>query len=304
MNTGRTFIIIPAYNEGAAIVQLLEEINSVASNLSEQLTVLVVDDGSDDDTVSRIANVSLTSVNIRIISLLYNQGHQTAIAQGLLFAHSEKASGAIIMDGDGEDDPAAIQELLKLKDYDIVNVTRGRRSESLAFRISYSIYRFFFYLITNKKMNFGNYCMISERVIEIFSRRTFIHFAAFLSKLRFKTATIRSDRRQRLGGKTKMNASNLIHHAFRSFAEYGESLLMIFLRLFIILFVLFILLIGYIIYLKIFTEYPILGWTSTFGIGLLTSALICVGFFVLGVLLLNITQRNILPPTVNYKVVR
>ena len=304
MNPGGTFIIIPTYNESQSIVRLLEEINSVTKNSSVPVTIVVVDDGSGDNTVSQIKDLQLSSASLRIISLLYNIGHQSAIAQGILFAHSQNATHAIIMDGDGEDDPNVIPKIFAMKEYDIVNVTRGKRSESFAFRISYSIYRFLFYMITNKKMNFGNYCMINSKVIEILSVRTFIHFPAFLSKLQLKTTSIPADRRKRLGGNTKMSATNLVHHAFRSFAEYGEALLMVFLRLFIILFILFVITIGYIVYLKVFTDYQILGWSSTFGIGLLTSALICVGFFVLGVLQLNHTNRNNFPPVALYKVVR
>lgn len=304
MNAGGTFIIIPSYNESPTIVSLLDEIDSIATQSSEQFTIVIVDDGSNDDTVEKIMHVIKPSIIIRIISLLYNQGHQTAIAQGLLFAHSQKATRAIIMDGDGEDDPHVIPQLLTLTSYDIVNVTRGKRSDSFAFRISYSIYRFLFFMITNKKMNYGNFCMISSRVIDILSVRTFIHFPAFLSKLNMRIATIPADRRPRMGGKAKMSATNLIHHAFRSFAEYGEALLMVFLRMFIILFLLFVSTIVYIVYLKVFTNYPILGWTSTFGIGLLTSALVCAGFFILGVLQLNFTKRNNCPPVVLYKVVR
>jgi glycosyltransferase involved in cell wall biosynthesis len=296
-------IIIPCYNEEKGIVRLLEEIDQVAEVNSLQLTTVIVDDGSDDDTVERIRLMSLPSVEIRIISLFYNMGHQEAIAQGILFANSLQATQVIVMDGDGEDDPHTIPRLLALKDFDIIHVVRGKRSDPLMFRTAYRIYLLIFRMITNRKMNFGNFCMINERVIRILSVKSFIHFAAFLSRLNLKSITVKSDRRNRVG-KRKMNIASLVYHAFRSFAEYSEALLMVFMRLFIILFVLFILTIGYIIYLKIFKAYPILGWTSTFGIGLLTAAIVCIGFFVTGILQLNITQRNNSTPVIQYKVVR
>jgi glycosyltransferase involved in cell wall biosynthesis len=299
-----TQIIIPSFNEGNNIIKLLDEIDAIAKEADESLTVVVVDDGSTDESIERLMNKSFQKISVRIISLLCNLGHQAAIGQGLLFVSEQNASHAIIMDGDGEDDPKAILQLLKLKEFDVVNVLRGRRHESIGFRFSYGVYRMLFKLITKKKMNYGNFCMISSKVIEILSVQTFVHFAAFVSKPGFKTSSVNSDRRLRLGGKAKMSVTNLIHHAFKSFAEYGEELLMVFLRLFIILFVLFIITIGYIIYLKVFTDYPILGWSSTFGIGLLSSALICMGFFVIGILQLNFTQRNNVPPVKLYKVLR
>jgi hypothetical protein len=245
------------------------------------------------------------NIQLKVLNLQFNLGHQGAIAQGLLYANECKASCAIVMDGDGEDDPAAIPELLSMRENDIVNVIRGKRREKLVFRFAYRIYRMIFRLLTNKKMNFGNYCLVSRRVIAITSSRTFIHFAAFLSKLQFKSDSIVYDRRVRIGGDSKMNLTSLIHHAFRSFVEYAQALLMVFLKLFIALFIFFIFTIGYIIYLKIFTNFAILGWSSTFGIGILTSALLCMGFFVTGVLLLNLSQyRLTIPPVPVYKVAR
>ena len=306
MDQEEVFIIIPCFNEGQTIIKLIYEIEQVLNEKNEKCTAVIVDDSSTDDTLSLLTALQLTgNLNLKVLTLQFNLGHQGAIAQGLLFAYASKASCAIIMDGDGEDDPLAIPELLSLRKNDIVHVIRGRRLEKLFFRLAYSIYRMIFRLLTKKKMNFGNYCLVSYKIIAITSSRTFIHFAAFLSKLHFQSVSITYYRRQRIGGDSKMNLTSLIYHAFRSFVEYAQALLMVFLKLFVFLFIFLIITIGYIVYLKIFTTYAVLGWSSTFGIGLLTSALVCMGFFVSGVLLLNLSQyRTMIPPVPVYKVVR
>ena len=306
MDQKEVFIIIPCFNEGQTIIKLILEIEKVLNDCNEKCTAVVVDDSSNDDTLSLLTALDLNgNLKLKIITLQFNLGHQGAISQGLLYANECKAAHAIVMDGDGEDDPAAIPKLLSMRDNEIVNVIRGKRREKFVFRIAYRIYKIIFSTLTNKKMNFGNYCLVSDKVVSVVSSRTFIHFAAFLSKQKFKTDSIVFDRRSRLGGDSKMNLASLVHHAFRSFVEYAQSLLMVFLKLFIILFVFFIVTIGYIIYLKIFTDYAVLGWSSTFGIGILTSALLCMGFFVTGVLLLNLSQdRTTLKPIPVYKVVK
>ena len=305
MSEENIFIIIPCFNEGQTTIKLIHEIENILQARNEKITLVIVDDCSTDDTLSQLMSIRLSeNLNLKVLTLQFNLGHQGAIAQGLLFANANKASHAIVMDGDGEDDPHAIPELLSLRKNDIVHVIRGKRSEKLFFRLSYSFYKVIFSFLTNKKMNFGNYCLVSDKVIAVTASRTFIHLAAFLSKLQFKSVAITYDRRQRLGGNSKMNLTSLVHHAFRSFIEYAQSLLMIFLKLFVILFILLIITIAYIVYLKIFTHYPILGWSSTFGIGVLTSALVCMGFFVTGVLLLNLSQHRMnQPPDPVYKVV-
>ncbi len=306
MDQDEVFIIIPCFNEGQTIIKLIHEIEQVMNERYEKCTVVIVDDSSTDNTLALLTSIQLNgNLKLKVLTLQFNIGHQGAIAQGLLFAYANHASCAIILDGDGEDDPLAIPELLSLKENDIVHVIRGKRDEKLFFRFYYSIYRMIFRLVTKKKMNFGNYCLISSRVIAITNSRTFIHFAAFLSKLHFNSLTITSDRRPRIGGNSKMNLASLVHHAFRSFVEYAQALLMVFLKLSIFLFIFFIITIGYIVYLKIFTSVPVLGWSSTFGIGLLTSALVCIGFFISGVLLLNLSQyRAMISPVSIYKIVR
>jgi glycosyltransferase involved in cell wall biosynthesis len=283
------YIIITCYNEGSGIIRLLRETGELIRHAAEEITVVVVDDGSTDETPRLLKDFNFPDprLRLRILRLEYNTGHQAAIEQGILFAKSCAAKHVIVMDGDGEDDPSAIPELLKLRSFDIVHVRRGKREESAGFRLAYAVYLRLFYFITGKQMNFGNYCMISDKVIRIISERSFIHLAAFLSRLKLNSTTITFDRRPRNYGNSKMSLAGLVHHAFRSFIEYAEEFLMVFLRLAILLFVLFLLMIVYIVYLKLFTDKAILGWASTLGIGLLTPALVCLGFFTTGILLLN-----------------
>ena len=89
-----------------------------------------------------------------------------------------------------------------------------------------------------------------------------------------------------------MSFKNLLSHAFKSFVEYGEDLLMIFLKSFILIMILFFIAIGNVIYQKFVANTAILGWTSVVAIGLLNMAIIAIGFFVLGILLLNLSHQK------------
>ncbi|NDK55266.1 glycosyltransferase [Pontibacter fetidus] len=288
-------IIAPCFNENVTVISFLKELESVLRQLPFSFKVIIVDDASTDNTLHLLQQLRLTSPNVEltILSLKYNAGHQGAIYQGLLYARSSNCQRFIVMDSDGEDDPEAIRELVYADDEaDIVNVVRGRRKESLTFRFSYHIYRLIFKVITGRVMNFGNYCMISNRVLATSCHTSFVHFAAHLSKQRVKTKQIVYNRRKRIDGKSKMNLTSLVHHAFKSFVEYAEDLLMMFLKIFAVISVAFAALIGYVLYKKFITHEAILGWASTVSIGLLNVALLCLGFFVIGILLLNILARK------------
>ena len=89
-----------------------------------------------------------------------------------------------------------------------------------------------------------------------------------------------------------MGINGLVVHAFKSFIEFGEDLLLIFLKLFILIIILLIILAGNLIYQKFIAGTAIPGWFSTIMLGLGTLAIICLGFFILGILLLNLIHQQ------------
>jgi len=289
-------IVSPCFNENTTVIKFLIELEQVLAGSDKNFVVVVVDDASIDNTLALLRNHAFTIKNavLKVITLKYNLGHQGAIYQGIAYARTLGAQNVIVMDADGEDDPLAVLELTKFQnqEVDIVNVVRGKRKEKLSFRVFYQIYKVIFYLITNRSMNFGNYCMINRKIIDATVEKSFIHFAAHLSKLKAKTAKISFDRRSRIDGKSKMNLDSLIHHAFKSFIEYAENLLMVFLKLFLLISLVIVVLTLYVVYQKMFTNNAILGWASTISATFINTALICLGFFVMGILLLNIMAKN------------
>lgn len=287
-------IVTPCFNEGVTVIRFLESIEKHLQSSPFQFEVVVVNDGSTDDTLDLLSPFSFEAPNLSLtlLDLKMNVGHQRAIKQGLLYADTTQAEHVIIMDSDGEDHPEAIPELLKKRDFEVVHVVRGKRKEKLSFRLSYSIYKMFFYGITGKRMNFGNYCMVGRKALTTIIESDYVHFAAFLQNQRLSRSYIQSDRGKRIDGKSKMNFEKLIYHAFMSLVENAQSLLMIFFKLFVVLSVVLVFILGYIIYHKVFSGKAILGWASTLSIGLVNLALVSFGFFVLGLLLLNIFKRH------------
>lgn len=300
--TNKIAIITPCFNENLTVIAFLKELNQIVSSLPFHFTLVVVDDASTDDTLEMLQAFQpiASNVDLQILTLKFNSGHQGAIYQGMLFARNLPCKKFIIMDSDGEDDPAAIKELVYLENLKIVNVVRGKREESLLFRLSYQIYKLFFNVITGRRMNFGNYCMIDKGILTSASYTSFVHLAAYLSKQRVETAKLVYNRRKRLDGSSKMNLTSLVHHAFKSFIEYAEDFLMMFLKLFILIALAIAGLISIILYKKFISHEAILGWASNLSVGLFNTALICLGFFIIGILLLNISAKTRITNAENY----
>jgi polyisoprenyl-phosphate glycosyltransferase len=288
------FILAPCFNEEATITTFLKKLEEVLTLLEEEFRVVIVDDCSQDNSLNLLTKFNFQAKNIQldVLHLKFNIGHQGAIYQGLLYISSQLSASVIIMDSDGEDDPAAIPALLQHKEYDIVEVKRGKRSEGLIFRCSYFFYKMLFKFVTGKTIDFGNYCLINKNIVDRIIHTSFVHLPAYLLKQKASTTFITYNRSKRIDGRSKMGYKGLLLHAFKSMIEFAEDLLLLFFRLFVILVIVFLIIFFNIIYQKFITHTAIPGWFSTLAISLIILGVLCMGFFITGILLLNLMHQQ------------
>jgi len=102
-------IVIPVLNEAGSLPQLAAEIKAVAAAQEWDLQVIVVDDGSTDDTWPAIERLSQQDARFQGIRFRRNFGKAAALAAGFAQARGEVV---VTMDGDLQDDPAEVPKLL------------------------------------------------------------------------------------------------------------------------------------------------------------------------------------------------
>src|SRR5439155_24486063 len=100
----RKIAIVPAYNEHAAIAGVVAEIHA----FDPEFDVLVVDDGSHDDTAA-VARAH----GARVVRLPFNLGIGGAVQAGLRYANEHGYDIAARVDGDGQHDPAELAGLIE-----------------------------------------------------------------------------------------------------------------------------------------------------------------------------------------------
>ncbi len=119
-------IVIPLYNEEESIPYLYEEIKAVIDSQNYNVEVIIVDDGSSDNSFEKLRKIHDKDNRFKVISFRRNFGQTAALQAGF-----DKAKGEVIvtLDADLENDPKNIPDLLAKLDegYDIVSGLRAER---------------------------------------------------------------------------------------------------------------------------------------------------------------------------------
>lgn len=166
-------IVIPVYNEAHNVAPMREALQNVWISIQNYgLEIIFVDDGSTDDTWSKIYALSVTDPTVHGVRFSRNFGKEAAIEAGL-----KKATGVavVIMDGDLQHPPELIPELIKKWEAgnDIVRAVHPTPPHrGLVKRATSSLFYWFFNKISDVPLIPGasDFCLISRRVADEFIR--------------------------------------------------------------------------------------------------------------------------------------
>ena len=121
-------IVVPIYNERESIEKLYKKLDEALSRMNLKYEVLLIDDGSVDDTFNELLKVHRKNKLFKIIRFRKNFGQTSAISAGFSYAEGEVV---VTLDADLQNDPRDIPVLLeKLNEgYDIVSGWRRNRKD-------------------------------------------------------------------------------------------------------------------------------------------------------------------------------
>jgi polyisoprenyl-phosphate glycosyltransferase len=199
-------VVIPLYNEGSHLRELLSDLKTALQEIGCRVEVVLVDDGSHDDTWERIKDEARMWPHVRAIRLSRNFGKELALCAGL-----ERARGnaVIVMDGDGQHPPSLLPLLVekwRTSGADIVEaVKRKRGRESLATKFG----ALTFYVILNKLSGFelkgaSDFKLIDRRVLDTWlaMRERNVFFRGMTAWMGFRTIQIPFEVSPRRAGKS------------------------------------------------------------------------------------------------------
>jgi hypothetical protein len=223
-------LLIPVFNDWASLARLLTELDEVLAAVGRKADVLVVDDGSTTEPHDLDEPWRFTALKrIDVLALRRNLGHQRAIAVGLAYVEDCLQTGpVVVMDGDGEDDPADVPRLLdrveELGGAEIVFAERTRRSESITFKIFYALYKMLHWALTGKGVRVGNFSAIPRRRMSslVVVSELWNHYAAAVFRSRQPYSMIPTQRATRYCGRSTMNFVSLVTHGLSAISVYAD----------------------------------------------------------------------------------
>ncbi|MBV2235038.1 MAG: glycosyltransferase [Sterolibacterium sp.] len=224
--TGRIVVVTPVFEDRYAASRLFAELHAI---LGDSLWIVAVEDGS---VQAALDSRCLGLASGVILHLRRNMGHQRAIAVGLSHVATcmSDITAVVVMDSDGEDLPSSVLGLLQnlaREAVDVVVAQRGRRAESLQFRMFYAIYKRLFGLLTGRKLTFGNFMALSPQALQrlVAMPELWTHVASCVLASRLRIASCPLDRGVRYTGHSKMNFVGLALHGFRAAMVFAEDVL-------------------------------------------------------------------------------
>ena len=130
-------LVVPLYNEESVFAQLIDRLRGVMDICGLRVEVILIDDGSRDETPNLMRQLSLSDPRFQSIFLSRNFGHQLALTSGLSFVNATDA--VMVIDGDLQDPPELLTEFYEYyqKGYDVVYAVRKKRKEGFLQKAAY-----------------------------------------------------------------------------------------------------------------------------------------------------------------------
>ena len=221
----KIIILIPVYNDWESLNKLLSEINENIKFFSEiNFECLIVNDAStvQPPELEKPGNF----LSIELLNMKENRGHARCNAFGIRYVFQNKEfDNLILMDGDGEDRPEEIKGLIeKIKENSSLSVVakRVKRSEGLFFQSLYQLHKLITFIFTGKKINFGNYSILTKNDVEKLNSKASLwssYSGSVKKNIKFLNE-INSIRGLRYFGPSQMSLLKLVIHSLSIIAVF------------------------------------------------------------------------------------
>jgi polyisoprenyl-phosphate glycosyltransferase len=259
-------VVSPCFNEEGSLAELYRRLSRESEAVvGDKYEIILVDDGSSDGTRAIINNLCHEDSHIVGVFLSKNHGHQLALSAGL---HICQGGRILIIDGDLQDPPELLPEMMKLMD-DGADVVYGQRNKRLGEtyfkKLTASLfYRVLDYLVEIKiPRDTGDFRLINRKILNELNCMPEQHrfIRGMVAWIGFRQVPINYDRQTRFAGNTKYPFANMLRFAMDAISGFSTVPLRLTTYLGFVCSIIGLLFFGYTAY-SYFSGIAIKGWAT------------------------------------------
>lgn len=261
-------IIAPIFNESGNIPELYRRLINVLESTGESWEIIMIDDGSTDDSANLIRQLSSQDVRVKPVIFARNFGHQIAVTAGLDYS---RGAAIVIIDSDLQDPPEVILDLIaKWKEgYEVVYAIRAEREGESWFKLfTASLFYRMISRITDVKipLDAGDFRLLDRKVVNVLNQMRERHrfLRGMSSWVGFRQTGVPYRRVARQRGETKYPFRKMFRLAINAVTSFSYFPLQLATYIGFISAVISILSIPAVIAIRLWgTETPLLGQATT-----------------------------------------
>lgn len=282
-------VIVPCYNEQESVELFYREMNTVMQRMEEQdFELIFVDDGSKDQTLSIVKNLSDKDCRVKYLSFSRNFGKESAIYAGLEHAHGDYV---VLMDADLQDPPKLLPEMfryVKEEGYDSVATRRVTRKGEPVIR---SFFARQFYKIMNRISSTDivdgarDYRLMNRKFVNaLLELKEYNRFSKGLfGWVGFKTKWLEYENVNRVAGETKWSFWKLLLYSIEGIVAFSTMPLLMSAVTGMIFCILAMVFVVIIVARTIIFDDPVSGWPS----------MVCIILFLGGAIIFHRNSRRV-----------
>jgi glycosyltransferase involved in cell wall biosynthesis len=226
------YIVIPCYNEEEVLPSTMDRLQTMMAQLhqqtGEEAHILLVDDGSRDNTWNLISGYARQNSLVAGLKLSHNEGHQNALWAGMEQV-ADHCDAMVSIDADLQDDEYAIIDMVKQvqQGCDIVYGIRKERTTDSWFK-RFSAQAFYRLMQTVDKeiiYNHADFRMMTNRALKALlqypERNLFLR--GIVRQLGFREGRVYYDRTQRTAGESKYPLRKMIHFSIDGITSFSVA---------------------------------------------------------------------------------
>ena len=218
-------IVLPAFNEQNSVPLARRRFTDFIATLSCPVELIIVNDGSRDDTLRLLLEWAQQDRRVKILSLARNFGHQAALTAGLDAASGE---AVVAMDFDLQDPPEVIGDMLAKYEqgYDVVYGQRVRRDGETIFKrlTAWAFYRLMrTFVHRDLPADVGDFRLVSRRCLDAVRQMREMHrfLRGMFAWVGFAQTAVPYQRHARAAGETKFSARKMLRFAWTAAVSFS-----------------------------------------------------------------------------------